>query len=279
MQHISPIFNEPCEVESLTFERDGWQLVRCIKTGLVFLPNPPPYNALEKSLAWEQSTLVERERRRQSEPLFAQVSALTKAVRRNVLPHRNKMSEIAWSAVGKESRVQPVRILDIGCGTGNLMVDLVNRFTRLGGAVVPIGIEVSEALSKKSNARFRSLGGEVIFANALDGTVRSDIGTINLIIMNSFLEHEAKPRVLLENLAPVLASDGAIAIKVPNFASWNRVIRRAKWCGFRYPDHVNYFSPRTLKLLAEVSGYRMEPQHITERLPFSDNMYAVLRIK
>jgi hypothetical protein len=66
---------------------------------------------------------------------------------------------------------------------------------------------------------------------------------------------------------------------VPNFASWNRVIRGAKWCGFRYPDHVNYFSPRTLKLLAEVSGYRMEPQHITDRLPFSDNMYAVLRIK
>ena len=189
------------------------------------------------------------------------------------------MSEIAWSAVGKESRVQPVRILDIGCGTGNLMVDLVNRFARLGGAVVPIGIEVSEALSKKANSRFRSLGGEVIFANALDGTVRSDIGTINLIIMNSFLEHEAKPRVLLENLTPVLASDGAIAIKVPNFASWNRVARGAKWCGFRYPDHVNYFSPRTLKLLAEVSGYRMEPQHITDRLPFSDNMYAVLRIK
>jgi hypothetical protein len=95
MQHISPIFNEPCEVESLTFERDGWQLVRRIKTNLVFLPNPSPYNALEKSLAWEQSTLVERERRRQSEPLFAQVSALTKAVRRNVLPHRNKMSEVA----------------------------------------------------------------------------------------------------------------------------------------------------------------------------------------
>lgn len=101
----------------------------------------------------------------------------------------------------------------------------------------------------------------MIFVNALDGTARSDIGTINLIIMNSFLEHEAKSRVLLENLAPVLASDRAIAIKVPNFASWNRVIRRAKWYGFRYPDHVNYFSLRTLKLLVEVSGYRMELQH------------------
>ena len=189
------------------------------------------------------------------------------------------MSEVAWSAVGKESRVRSVRILDVGCGTGNLMVDLVHRFVRLGGAVVPIGIEVSEALSEKANARFRSLGGEVIFANALDGAVRSDIGTVNLIIMNSFLEHEAKPRILLENLAPVLASDGAIAIKVPNFASWNRVVRGAKWCGFRYPDHVNYFTPETLKLLAEVSGYRMEPQHVADRLPFSDNMYAVLRIK
>ena len=189
------------------------------------------------------------------------------------------MSEVAWSAVGKESRVRSVWNLDIGCGTGNLMVDLVNRFACLGGAVVPIGIEVSEALSKKANARFRSLGGEVIFPNALDGTARSGIGTVNLIIMNSFLEHEAKPRGLLENLTPALASDGAIAIKVPNFASWNRVVRGAKWCGFRYPDHVNYFTPRILKLLAEVSGYRMEPQHVTDRLLFSDNIYDVLRIK
>lgn len=69
------------------------------------------------------------------------------------------MSEVSWSVVGKESRVRPVRILGVGCGTGNLMVDLVIRFSRLAGAVVPIGIEVSEALSKKANVRFRSLGG------------------------------------------------------------------------------------------------------------------------
>jgi SAM-dependent methyltransferase len=94
--------------------------------------------------------------------------------------------------------------------------------------------------------------------------------------MSSFLEHEAKPLELLRELRRALRPDGAVIIKVPNFASWNRSVRGGRWCGFRYPDHVNYFTPDTLARLAAEAGYRVARQRASDRAPTSDNMYAVL---
>jgi hypothetical protein len=77
-------------------------------------------------------------------------------------------------------------------------------------------------------------------------------------------------------LHSVLTDDGVIVLKVPNFSSLNRVLRSTKWCGFRFPDHVNYFTPETLRRLAEESGFRISRQGLLDCLPFSDTMYAVL---
>jgi len=100
---------------------------------------------------------------------------------------------------------------------------------------------------------------------------------VDLVIMSSFLEHEAQPLALLQTLAPVLSAEALIVLKVPNFGCINRSLRGGRWCGFRYPDHVNYFTPATLKRLAEEAGFVVARQQFIECLPTSDTMYAVLR--
>ncbi len=64
-------------------------------------------------------------------------------------------------------------------------------------------------------------------------------------------------------------------VKVPNYGCLNRMVMGRRWCGFRYPDHLNYFTPGTLRAAAEASGFRAW-FGLTFRLPTSDNMYAVL---
>jgi hypothetical protein len=49
----------------------------------------------------------------------------------------------------------------------------------------------------------------------------------------------------------------------------------AKWCGFRFPDHVNYFSGRSLRALAESVGFRYVRTNWLS--PFDDNIIAVLK--
>ena len=48
-----------------------------------------------------------------------------------------------------------------------------------------------------------------------------------------------------------------------------------RWCGFRYPDHLNYFSPNTLRAMANKAGFETS-FGLTGCLPTSDNMWAVL---
>lgn len=278
MEHICPIFDELRETTPTSFTRDGWRLVQCDETGLVFLPEPPAYEALEEDYAWEETSIAERSRRRAAEPLFMRLSSFAKSLRKMVSPNRNQMAELAWSLLRDRCGTNVVRILDVGCGTGNLMVDLVERFAKRGRTVMPTGIEVSKSLSAKANARFKPFGGSVVFANALEGAQLVEDESVDLVVMHSFLEHEARPKVLLERLRSVLTPDGLVAVKVPNFASWNRVFRGGRWCGFRYPDHVNYFTPDTLQTLAVTSGYQIVRQNFGDRFPLSDNMYAVLSV-
>ena len=91
-----------------------------------------------------------------------------------------------------------------------------------------------------------------------------------------FLEHEVNPVGLLKNAYNKLKDGGVIFIKVPNFNSINRLYRKEKWCGFRHPDHVNYFTPETLVKTCRKAGYSKIKMGVFDKQAFSDSMYATL---
>ena len=49
-----------------------------------------------------------------------------------------------------------------------------------------------------------------------------------------------------------------------------------KWCGFRHPDHVNYFTPETLVKTCKKAGYSKIKMGLFDKQVFSDSMYATL---
>ncbi len=282
MQRLCPILGRPTEVEDTEFSRGDWRLVRCRETGLVFLPDPPPYEALEEEFAWERTHSAEIERRLADEPVFARFSRGWKRLRGCALPKRNRIAEMSLRLVERrradEDRrsSRPVLALDLGCAGGDRMVDLCARFRSKGLAVVPIGLEISRALAARAEHAFAPHGGRVLQASAVDGAANLEPQSLDLVLMSSFLEHEAQPLELLRRLQPTLRPSGVVVLKVPNYDCWNRSIRGGKWCGFRYPDHVNYFTPATLARLADEAGYELLPPAFGDRLPLSDNMYAAL---
>jgi len=95
--------------------------------------------------------------------------------------------------------------------------------------------------------------------------------------MKSYLEHETAPREVLMASRRVMRPGAALIVKVPNFASWNRWLRQGRWCGFRYPDHVNYFTPESLLALLKSTGFGIERFQLRDRWPLSDNQWIVAR--
>ncbi len=118
-------------------------------------------------------------------------------------------------------------------------------------------------------------GGQAIQAPAAEGIVTFPDRFFSGVVMSSVVEHEMSPKPLLRHVERVLADHGAAYIRVPNLDTLNRVILGRKWSGFRYPDHVNYFTPRSLRRMASDCGLRMRLRHPL-RVPFDDNINALL---
>lgn len=239
---------------------DIWRLVRCGGCGFAYLDRAPDYTALKDVMAWEKTGAVELERRAEIRPISFRLSRATR-LRMALLP-RKQMSDLV------ARHTTPGNVVDLGCGTGW-------HLARLPPAYVPFGIEISAEAADEADRALRQRGGRALNQPALLGLRNFADGFFSAATLRSYLEHEMQPRAVLRELWRTLTPGGVAIVKVPNYGSLNRRVTGAKWCGFRYPDHLNYFTPKSLRAMAEDAGYRVR-FGLTDRLPTSDNFYAVL---
>jgi hypothetical protein len=77
---------------------------------------------------------------------------------------------------------------------------------------------------------------------------------------------------VLQKILRILRSGAHLFIKVLNYGCLNRIVMGKKWCGFRYPDHVNYWTPGTLIKIIRDTGFQIVRFNIWDRFSTSDNM-------
>ncbi|WP_158787523.1 methyltransferase domain-containing protein [Granulicella sp. L46] len=230
---------------------------------MVYLENPPASEALEDELAWEKTFANESKERRKRSPLLYMAGRAPKAAVQRVTK-RNKLLDFVTK------NIKPGPILDIGCAGGHTLASLPETY-------IPFGIEISHELSQVAASAFGPRGGAVIQADALAGLAQMPRNEFNGIIMTSFLEHDTKAKETLLAVRRVMREDARLIVKVPNYASWNRRVRGSRWCGFRFPDHVNYFTPDTLTQMLSKAGLGIVRFGILDRLPTSDTMWLIAR--
>ena len=158
----------------------------------------------------------------------------------------------------------------MGCGSAGRLVSLPRHYEA-------VGIEISRALAAKAEENLTTRNGTVINTAAIEGLARIEAATATGVLMRSFLEHEHRPAALLAQIERVLKEDGVAIIKVPNFASVNRRVMGSRWCGFRFPGHVNYFTPASLESMVKKAGLTTVSFGPFDRFPLSDNMWMVVR--
>lgn len=239
-----------------------WALVQCGSCGFVFLQNPPLPAVVAESFGWVNSLKEEKRRRRTDEPVVYRLSRLGRLPKK--ILHRDKLRRLMLKFVSEG------RVLDLGCGRGQ-------RVESLPDSVVPVGIELEPGPAAAADAAFREKGGYCICAPSSEGLTKLAEANFDGAILYAYLEHEPEPHVVLEALASVLRPGACVIIKVPNYGSINRVLRGTRWCGFRFPDHVNYFSPATLGRLANACGFEVARCGFSDGWFLSDNMWMVLR--
>ena len=238
------------------YSTPDWVIAACDACAFVYLTNPPAYAALEEDFAWEVTTEDRREVRKGSTPL----SGLNRRIRKRLGLDRGRVRGDRYLELFGTGRV-----LDIGCGAG----------ARLPAPITPYGIELSKGLHAKADAHMKARGGECLHGPGAETLGRFEDGFFDGVLMQSYLEHEVQVEKTLRGVHRVLKAGGRAFVRVPNFASLNRRLLGARWCGFRWPDHVNYFTPGSLRYIARRHGFALRLVN-RATLPVDDNISALL---
>ncbi len=158
-------------------------------------------------------------------------------------------------------------ILDIGCGDGSFLERLKKTYRCSG-------IEISEYLGNKAKARGGMdicIGDYLCDGNSSQIKKRKDSlpKDFNAITMISLIEHLPDPKGALKFCHDHLRKNGLLLLKTVNYTCINRYVMKSHWTGFRPPDHMIYFSPKTLRRVLTHLGF--SKVKITSN-PLNDNM-------
>lgn len=122
---------------------------------------------------------------------------------------------LAWQGKRTPSRI---RILDIGCGNGNLSLPLAS----LGFDVTGVDLDPTSIGHAKTAAEDVSLT-----VRFVEGSVEQVTGeTFDVIVASEVLEHLRDPHAFLQSLRERCRPDGLLLLSVPNGLSLEERIRR-----------------------------------------------------
>ena len=85
LKRVSPLLEKHSKTINLNLAPDPWKILKCCETGIVFLENPPGYEALKEDYAWEKTYESEVKKRKTDEPIRYKISSLLKDFRLKVL--------------------------------------------------------------------------------------------------------------------------------------------------------------------------------------------------
>jgi 2-polyprenyl-3-methyl-5-hydroxy-6-metoxy-1,4-benzoquinol methylase len=227
----------------LLYTKGGFELVRCVSCGLVYVRNPPTRDDLHRqySFAAGYHTVFRSDDSAESRAHAARSAEFLRIVRRHS---------------------PPGRILDVGCSVGFFLERAqADRWTT-------VGVELSNDTAELARRK-----GLEVFTGTLDQAAFPP-ASFDVVTMWDVVEHLDDPVATVATAADVLKRDGVLALSTPNVEGiFPRLsYRAARWTG-RWPhpeppSHLFQFSKTTISQLLQKTG--LEPIEILDRrIPLS----------
>ncbi|HLG36429.1 MAG TPA: class I SAM-dependent methyltransferase [Bacteroidia bacterium] len=204
-------------------------LVKCSNCGFVFSRRKPTLQELLSIYDYY--------------PIFQTVSPITLQRFDDILKH-----------------LEPFRktnnLIDIGSGDGYFS----ERAKQQGWNVY--GTEFTDAKVEYSRRK-----GIIMHKGVLDVKNYSP-GFFDVLISIEVIEHINNPREEIAKFSELLRPGGAVYLTTPNFNSVSRHLLGKNWNIVAYPEHLSYYTKKTLKQLFESSGFKTR-NIITSGISFS----------
>jgi SAM-dependent methyltransferase len=143
------------------------------------------------------------------------------------------------------------RILDVGCGGGSYLY----RLKQWGWETY--GVEPSKA----GAVRAQNLGLNVTQGMLEDARFPDQF--FDVVRLSNVVEHLCEPKTTLHEIHRILKRDGLVYVTVPNTRSLVFWLFRENWYALDTPRHVISYSPKTLAVLAEATGFEIASKNFS----------------
>ena len=147
--------------------------------------------------------------------------------------------QLPGNGVGASGLSASSRVLDVGCGAGDLLVAL-----RSAGFRSLLGIDIYAADE-------RPMPRAPLIQNR---RIHEVSGQWDLVMFHHSFEHMADPRQVLREVVRLLAPDGVCLIRVPLVSSYAWECYGVDWVQLDAPRHFFLHTEESLRLLADEAG-------------------------
>ena len=136
------------------------------------------------------------------------------------------------------------RLLEIGCGHGNFLLE-----ARAQGYQVA-GLEYSADAAQKAN---QNLAADLVQVGAV-GQTPLPKSSYDICVLADVIEHVRNPKDFLQHVWHVLKPDGIIFVATPSTDSWSARMLGRRWMEFK-PEHLFYFDRKTISRILTNAGF------------------------
>ena len=144
---------------------------------------------------------------------------------------------------------QSNKILDLGCGYGYFLEVAKSR----GWEVY--GVEIAEdAVHTCKEKGINMFHGEVQYCDFQEDT-------FDVVISIEVIEHLVNPNIIVQTGLKMLRKDGLFYVTTPNFNSYLRYQLKENFDVIEYPNHLSYFTTKTLDRLFTENGFKRDMEN------------------
>jgi SAM-dependent methyltransferase len=138
-------------------------------------------------------------------------------------------------------------VVDVGSGLNELLV----RLERLRGCR-GLAVDFTPGVVEYIRTRLRM---PVCQGSLLDARLQP--GTVDLVTMNQYLEHEPDPRSVLTEARRISRPGAHLVVEVPYMDGLPSRVFGSCWSQLDVPRHLAFYTPETMTKMLERCGYRL----------------------
>lgn len=233
----SPAGSSSLLARDLVFARPGrYHLVRCDGCGLQYVNPRPIAEALGAHYPEDYFGYAIHEK--ESRLMRSVLGAFARGISLRRIGYLEKVT----------GRIAPdAAVLDVGCGPNHLLYNLWQA-RGCQGQGLDFKPEIVAYVEKR-------LGMPIVCGTLQTAGLQT--GSFDIVTMMEYLEHEPDPLAVLREARRVTRDGGFLALELPHISGLPARLFRSLWWNLDIPRHLVFFTPETLRLALEKSGFEL----------------------